>query len=164
MNGIMWGLFTKALTLATSTVRVSVINTSANFVVTALLGTVVFGESLPGEWVFQLCTVEAMGWVSWTVNGVQIWICVNVSQRYGGLAPDFWSLGPSLLEDVMRVLMLRRLVMAVSQRTTRQCNRLRIAKVPKPLDGVQRRAKKPTESRLDQETDEDHARLTAQVG
>ena len=45
----MWGLFTKALTLATSTVRVSVINTSANFIVTALLGTIVFGEELPGE-------------------------------------------------------------------------------------------------------------------
>lgn len=48
-NGVMWGLFTKALTLATSTVRVSVINTSANFMVTALLGAVVFGEDLPGE-------------------------------------------------------------------------------------------------------------------
>jgi hypothetical protein len=48
-NGVMWGLFTKALTLATSTVRVSVINTSANFMVTALLGAVIFGEELPGE-------------------------------------------------------------------------------------------------------------------
>jgi hypothetical protein len=48
MNGIMWGLFTKALTLSNSTVRVSVINTSANFVLTALLGAVVFGELLPG--------------------------------------------------------------------------------------------------------------------
>ena len=44
----MWGLFTRALTLATSTVRVSVINTSANFMVTAILGAVVFKESLPG--------------------------------------------------------------------------------------------------------------------
>jgi hypothetical protein len=47
MNGVMWGLFTKALTLSSSTVRVSVINTSANFVLTALLGAVVFGELLP---------------------------------------------------------------------------------------------------------------------
>lgn len=47
-NGVMWGLFTRALTLSSSTVRVSVINTSANFVITALLGTVVFGENLPG--------------------------------------------------------------------------------------------------------------------
>ncbi|KAK5165265.1 uncharacterized protein LTR77_009363 [Saxophila tyrrhenica] len=49
-NGIMWTLFTRALTLANSTVRVSVLNTSANFVLTALLGAAVFGETLPGLW------------------------------------------------------------------------------------------------------------------
>lgn len=48
-NAVMWGLFTRALTLASSTVRVSVINTSANFVVTAVLGAIIFRESLPGE-------------------------------------------------------------------------------------------------------------------
>lgn len=48
-NAIMWGLFTRALTLASSTVRVSVINTSANFVLTALLGFFIFRESLPGK-------------------------------------------------------------------------------------------------------------------
>lgn len=47
-NAVMWGLFTRALTLASSTVRVSVINTSANFFVTAVLGAVVFSEGLPG--------------------------------------------------------------------------------------------------------------------
>ncbi|RMY95347.1 hypothetical protein D0861_00805 [Hortaea werneckii] len=47
-NAVMWGLFTRALTLATSTVRVSVINTSANFMVTAILGAMIFKESLPG--------------------------------------------------------------------------------------------------------------------
>jgi hypothetical protein len=46
----MWGLFTRALTLASSTVRVSVINTSANFMITAVLGTLIFKESLPGLW------------------------------------------------------------------------------------------------------------------
>lgn len=46
----MWGLFTRALTLASSTVRVSVINTSANFMVTAVLGAMIFSESLPGLW------------------------------------------------------------------------------------------------------------------
>jgi hypothetical protein len=46
----MWGLFTRALTLASSTVRVSIINTSANFVVTAILGALVFSEKLPGLW------------------------------------------------------------------------------------------------------------------
>lgn len=46
----MWGLFTRALTLASSTVRVSVINTSANFMITAILGVMIFSESLPGLW------------------------------------------------------------------------------------------------------------------
>lgn len=46
----MWGLFTRALTLASSTVRVSVINTSANFVITALLSLMIFSEKLPGLW------------------------------------------------------------------------------------------------------------------
>lgn len=49
-NAIMWALFTRALTLASSTVRVSIINTSANFVLTALLGALIFAESLPGIW------------------------------------------------------------------------------------------------------------------
>lgn len=48
-NAIMWGLFTRALTLASSTVRVSVINTSANFMLTALLGLIIFRETLPGK-------------------------------------------------------------------------------------------------------------------
>lgn len=46
----MWGLFTRALTLASSTVRVSIINTSANFMITAFLGALVFSETLPGLW------------------------------------------------------------------------------------------------------------------
>lgn len=49
-NAIMWGLFTRALTLASSTVRVSVINTSANFMITAILSALIFSESLPGLW------------------------------------------------------------------------------------------------------------------
>ncbi|KAK4494756.1 hypothetical protein PRZ48_014112 [Zasmidium cellare] len=49
-NAVMWGLFTRALTLASSTVRVSVINTSANFMVTAVLGAIIFSENLPGLW------------------------------------------------------------------------------------------------------------------
>ena len=46
----MWGLFTRALTLASSTVRVSIINTSANFIVTAVLSFIIFSESLSGLW------------------------------------------------------------------------------------------------------------------
>jgi hypothetical protein len=49
-NGVMWGLFTRALTLASSTIRVSIINTSANFIVTAVLSALIFSESLPGLW------------------------------------------------------------------------------------------------------------------
>ncbi|KAF2009902.1 hypothetical protein BU24DRAFT_357316 [Aaosphaeria arxii CBS 175.79] len=49
-NAVMWGLFTRALTLASSTVRVSVINTSANFMITAVLGALIFSETLPGLW------------------------------------------------------------------------------------------------------------------
>ncbi|WPH04761.1 Hypothetical protein R9X50_00765600 [Acrodontium crateriforme] len=49
-NAIMWTLFTRALTMATSTVQVSVINTSANFVLTAILGLLVFREELPPQW------------------------------------------------------------------------------------------------------------------
>lgn len=39
-----------ALTRATSTTRVSLINTSFNFLLTALSGWMVFGEKLPGLW------------------------------------------------------------------------------------------------------------------
>ena len=46
----MWALFTAALTHASSTTRVSIVNVSANFVVTALLGLIIFGESLPPMW------------------------------------------------------------------------------------------------------------------
>ncbi|MCJ1305827.1 hypothetical protein MMC08_008644, partial [Hypocenomyce scalaris] len=49
-NAIMWTLFTKALTRATSTTRVSIINTSSNFMLTALLGLLIFRESLPPLW------------------------------------------------------------------------------------------------------------------
>ncbi|KAI9717206.1 MAG: hypothetical protein M1828_007399 [Chrysothrix sp. TS-e1954] len=49
-NAIMWILFTRALTAATSTTRVSILNTSANFMVTAILSMMIFGEGLPLGW------------------------------------------------------------------------------------------------------------------
>ncbi|KAI5921561.1 hypothetical protein F4810DRAFT_677671 [Camillea tinctor] len=49
-NGVMWTLFTKALARGHSTTQVSIMNTSTNFVVTALLGLAVFAESLPPLW------------------------------------------------------------------------------------------------------------------
>ena len=46
----MWTLFTAALTRSSSTTRVAIINTSANFMITALAGWIVFAEKLNGLW------------------------------------------------------------------------------------------------------------------
>lgn len=46
----MWTLFTQALAKGNSTTQVSIINTGANFVITAVLGFVIFAESLPPLW------------------------------------------------------------------------------------------------------------------
>lgn len=46
----MWTLFTTALAKGTSTTQVSIMNTSTNFVLTALLGLVIFSEALPPLW------------------------------------------------------------------------------------------------------------------
>ncbi|CZR64958.1 uncharacterized protein PAC_14858 [Phialocephala subalpina] len=49
-NAIMWTLFTKALARGTSTTQVSILNTSSNFMLTAVLGWLIFSESLPPLW------------------------------------------------------------------------------------------------------------------
>ncbi|KAH0608431.1 uncharacterized protein H6S33_001565 [Morchella sextelata] len=49
-NAIMWGLFTAALAKGSSATKVSIVNTSSNFMITAILGWLVFSESLPGTW------------------------------------------------------------------------------------------------------------------
>ncbi|KAL2263191.1 hypothetical protein VTK26DRAFT_7846 [Humicola hyalothermophila] len=49
-NGVMWTLFTAALARGNSTTQVSIMNTSSNFVITAILGLVIFSESLPPLW------------------------------------------------------------------------------------------------------------------
>ncbi|KAI5861931.1 hypothetical protein GGS23DRAFT_119698 [Durotheca rogersii] len=49
-NGVMWALFTQALAAGRSTTQVAVVNTSANFVATALLGLALFAERLPPLW------------------------------------------------------------------------------------------------------------------
>jgi hypothetical protein len=46
----MWTLFTKALTRGHSTAQVSIVNTSSNFVITAILGFAIFSEALPPLW------------------------------------------------------------------------------------------------------------------
>lgn len=46
----MWALFTAALTRGSSTTRVSIVNVSSNFFITAILGAIIFGEKLPLGW------------------------------------------------------------------------------------------------------------------
>lgn len=46
----MWALFTKALARGTSTTQVSILNTSSNFMITAVLGFLIFSEKLPPLW------------------------------------------------------------------------------------------------------------------
>ncbi|KAI6247743.1 hypothetical protein HI914_03972 [Erysiphe necator] len=50
LNGVMWALFTKALAQSTSTTKVSIINTSSNFMITAILGRLIFSENLSRLW------------------------------------------------------------------------------------------------------------------
>ncbi|KIL93572.1 hypothetical protein FAVG1_03554 [Fusarium avenaceum] len=49
-NGVMWTLFTQALARGTSTTQVSIMNTSTNFMITAMLGALIFSEVLPPLW------------------------------------------------------------------------------------------------------------------
>lgn len=49
-NGVMWTLFTQALAKGNSTTQVSIINTSSNFMITAMLGLIIFSEALPPLW------------------------------------------------------------------------------------------------------------------
>lgn len=46
----MWTLFTKALARGTSTTQVSILNTTSNFIFTAILGFLIFSETLPQLW------------------------------------------------------------------------------------------------------------------
>ena len=46
----MWSLFTTALARGTSTTQVSIMNTSANFILTAFMGSIIFSEALPPMW------------------------------------------------------------------------------------------------------------------
>jgi drug/metabolite transporter (DMT)-like permease len=46
----MWAFYTKALSAAPSAVHANIVNTSSNFIITALLGALIFGENLPPLW------------------------------------------------------------------------------------------------------------------
>jgi len=63
----MWTLFTAALAKGTSTTQVSIINTSTNFVLTALLGLAIFSEALPPLWWAGAAAIVG-GWLGATYS------------------------------------------------------------------------------------------------
>ncbi|KAJ5246714.1 FMN-binding split barrel-related protein [Penicillium chermesinum] len=68
-NIIMWALFTRALTAGPSTTKVSITNTAANFLATALFGMIIFKEAVGGLW-----------WVGAAMMGAG---CILVGMREG---------------------------------------------------------------------------------
>lgn len=58
-NIAMWALFTAALTRSSSTTRVSIVNVSSNFFITAILGAMIFSEKLPLGWWFGAALLAA---------------------------------------------------------------------------------------------------------
>lgn len=73
-NIIMWALFTRALTAASSATQVTITNTSANFLVTALLGMMVFSERVAPLW-----------WLGATIMAAG---CIIVGMREDGKSQD----------------------------------------------------------------------------
>ncbi|KAF9150897.1 hypothetical protein BG015_007282 [Linnemannia schmuckeri] len=58
-NAAMWTLFTKALNRSKSSATVTVINSAANFCITAVLGYVLFSEPLALQWWFGASLIVA---------------------------------------------------------------------------------------------------------
>ncbi|KAK2839173.1 hypothetical protein FQN49_006402 [Arthroderma sp. PD_2] len=58
-NFIMWTLFTRALTASPSTTKVTITNTTANFLVTAVLGMLVFQENVNAQWLIGATLMAA---------------------------------------------------------------------------------------------------------
>ncbi|CAB4424570.1 hypothetical protein RhiirA5_429059 [Rhizophagus irregularis] len=51
-NALMWTFFTKALNKSSSSLQVTVLNSATNFCMTAILGNIIFGETLSLQWWF----------------------------------------------------------------------------------------------------------------
>jgi len=51
-NALMWAYFTKALSVSSSSIQVTVINSATNFCLTAILGNLIFNEPLSLQWWF----------------------------------------------------------------------------------------------------------------
>ncbi|OAL72746.1 hypothetical protein A7D00_2519 [Trichophyton violaceum] len=58
-NFIMWTLFTRALTASPSTTKVTITNTTANFLVTGILGMLVFREKVNAQWLIGATLMAA---------------------------------------------------------------------------------------------------------
>ncbi|KAM5476105.1 hypothetical protein MauCBS54593_000788 [Microsporum audouinii] len=58
-NFIMWTLFTRALTASPSTTKVTITNTTANFLVTGVLGMLVFRENVNAQWLLGAALMAA---------------------------------------------------------------------------------------------------------
>lgn len=55
----MWTLFTRALTASPSTTKVTITNTTANFLVTGVLGMLVFRENVNAQWLLGAALMAA---------------------------------------------------------------------------------------------------------
>jgi drug/metabolite transporter (DMT)-like permease len=73
-TGTMWAFYTKALSAAPSAVHANIVNTSSNFIITALLGALIFGEHLPPLW--------------WAGAGLLVSGSVIIGRRDQGAAKD----------------------------------------------------------------------------
>ncbi|RHZ74185.1 hypothetical protein Glove_227g59 [Diversispora epigaea] len=51
-NALMWTFFTKALNKSSSSIRVTVLNSATNFCMTAIMGNIIFNETLSLQWWF----------------------------------------------------------------------------------------------------------------
>ncbi|KNC78250.1 hypothetical protein SARC_09308 [Sphaeroforma arctica JP610] len=58
-QSLMWFYFSKSLVYCDSALEATVINTACNFSVSALLGSVLFGEELTLQWCFGLSLILA---------------------------------------------------------------------------------------------------------
>ncbi|RKO89725.1 hypothetical protein BDK51DRAFT_14203, partial [Blyttiomyces helicus] len=58
-NGAMWAVFTKALSVAPSSIQVTVVNSATNMCLTGILGKVLFEEPLSAQWWFGATFVVA---------------------------------------------------------------------------------------------------------
>ncbi|KAL3860749.1 hypothetical protein ACJMK2_010824 [Sinanodonta woodiana] len=62
-NALMWTFYTKSLQFCRSTVEATVTNTAANFLLTAVIGFMLFGEHLSVKWWLGSCLILTGLWL-----------------------------------------------------------------------------------------------------